>query len=102
MQMPKISNGASGDGIGFTNANDENDSDDEEEIDPGRTISKIKQKLKIVKKTSKRERILHRTMNTIKRKYNRKHEQGHEDDEGVLAKQHVDPVRLLRNPQQFV
>lgn len=81
------------------------------ELDPGRSISKLKQKLKIVKKTSKRERILKRNMNAIKKKYNNKNGIGingggggeyndYEDSE--LAKQHVDPIRLLRDPQQFV
>jgi protein SDA1 len=85
LQMPKI-----------TSVDDEDD-DEEAEQDPGRTISKMKQKLKIVKKTSKRERVLKRSMREVKRKYNRQ-----EKEEELFAKQHVDPIRLLRDPQQFV
>ncbi|KAH9599394.1 putative domain NUC130/133 [Trypanosoma melophagium] len=84
LQMPKIASLDDGNG-------------DEEETDPGRSISRMKQKLKIVKKTSKRQRILKRDMNAVKRKYNKE-----EKEEELFAKQHVDPVRLLRDPQQFV
>ncbi|KPI89086.1 hypothetical protein ABL78_1822 [Leptomonas seymouri] len=83
-QMPKISSVDDEDG-------------EEPEQDPGRAISKMKQKLKIVKKTSKRERVLKRGMRDVKRKYNRE-----EREEELFAKQHVDPIRLLRDPQQFV
>ncbi|CCW65707.1 unnamed protein product [Phytomonas sp. EM1] len=85
MQMPK--------GL---SADDDNDNDAEVQ-DPGRSISKLKQKLKIVKKTAKRDRVLKRTMKNIKRKYDKD-----ERDEELQAKQHVDPIRLLRDPQQFV
>ncbi|KEG14813.1 protein SDA1, partial [Trypanosoma grayi] len=85
LQMPKIA------------SLDDADDDAGEEADPGRAISKMKQKLKIVKKTSKRQRILKREMKSVKRKYDKE-----EKEEEMLAKQHVDPVRLLRNPQQFV
>lgn len=83
LQMPKLSSMRE-------------DSDDED-MDPGRSISKLKQKLKIVKKTSKRDRILKRNVREIKRKYNKE-----EKEEEEFAKQHVDPIRLLRHPQQFV
>ncbi|KPA76291.1 hypothetical protein ABB37_08019 [Leptomonas pyrrhocoris] len=83
LQMPKITS--------------VDDDDDEEEQDPGRTISKLKQKMKIVKKTGKRERVLKRGVREAKRKYNRQ-----EREEELYAKQHVDPIRLLRDPQQFV
>ncbi|CCW69675.1 unnamed protein product [Phytomonas sp. Hart1] len=85
MQMPK--------GL---SADYDNDSDEETQ-DPGRSISKLKQKLKIVKKTAKRDRVLKRTMKGIKRKYDKE-----EREEELHAKQHVDPIRLLRDPQQFV
>ena len=112
MQMPKITSWCAN-GNKATE-NDEDDSLDHDpdahELDPGRSSAKLKQKLKIVKKTSKRERILKRNMNAIKRKYNNKNGLGgnnngneyndYEDSE--LAKQHVDPIRLLRDPQQFV
>ncbi|CBZ25497.1 conserved hypothetical protein [Leishmania mexicana MHOM/GT/2001/U1103] len=84
LQMPRI-----------TSVDDE-DGEDGEEQDPGRTISKLRQKIKIVKKTSKRERVLKRSVRGAKRKYNRQ-----EKEEALFAKQHVDPVRLLRDPQQF-
>ncbi|PBJ71448.1 hypothetical protein BCY84_16789 [Trypanosoma cruzi cruzi] len=84
LQMPKIT------------SLDDDDGEDEA-VDPGREISRMKQKLKIVKKTSKRERILKREMNSIRQKYNKE-----EKAEELLAKQHVDPIRLLRNPHQFV
>lgn len=74
-----------------------NEESDDEAEDPGRTISKMKQKLKIVKKTSKRDRILRRNVREVKRKYNKEQ---HEAE--TVAKQHVDPIRLLRDPQQFV
>lgn len=86
LQMPKISS-----------IDDDADGDDEEDPDPGRTISKLKQKLKIVKKTAKRERILKRSVRGAKRDYNKK-----EKEEELMAKQHVDPIRLLRDPHQFV
>ncbi|GET87694.1 hypothetical protein, conserved [Leishmania tarentolae] len=85
LQMPRI-----------TSVDDE-DAEDAEEQDPGRTISKLKQKIKIVKKTSKRERVLKRSVRGAKRKYDRQ-----EKEEALFAKQHVDPIRLLRDPQQFV
>ncbi|KAG5508603.1 hypothetical protein GH5_06855 [Leishmania sp. Ghana 2012 LV757] len=85
LQMPKIAS-----------VNDEDDEDAEEQ-DPGRTISKLKQKLKIVKKTSKRERVLKRSVRGAKRKYDRQ-----EREEELFAKQHVDPIRILRDPQQLV
>nr|CCM14381.1 hypothetical protein, conserved [Leishmania guyanensis] len=85
LQMPRI-----------TSMNDEG-GEDAEEQDPGRTISKLKQKVKIVKKTSKRERVLKRSVREVKRKYDRQ-----EREEELFAKQHVDPIRLLRDPQQFV
>ncbi|CAJ1007282.1 putative NUC130/3NT domain/SDA1 [Leishmania naiffi] len=85
LQMPRI-----------TSMNDEG-GEDAEEQDPGRTISKLKQKVKIVKKTSKRERVLKRSVRGVKRKYDRQ-----EREEELFAKQHVDPIRLLRDPQQFV
>ncbi|CBH11236.1 hypothetical protein, conserved [Trypanosoma brucei gambiense DAL972] len=84
LQMPKI-----------TSMDSKNEDDDDD--DPGRAISKMKQKLKIKKKTGKRERILKREVGAVKRKYNKE-----EKEEELLAKQHVDPIRLLRNPQQFV
>lgn len=113
MQMPKIASwGANGN---RTNENDDKEEEDNmdqdhdaNQLDPGRSISKLKQKLKIVKKTSKRERILKRNMNAIKKKYNHKNgfegdRTDHNDYEDIeLAKQHVDPIRLLRDPQQFV
>lgn len=74
-----------------------NDESDDDEKDPGRSISKMKQKLKIVKKTSKRDRILRRNVREVKRKYNKE-----ENEAEAIAKQHVDPIRLLRDPQQFV
>lgn len=74
-----------------------NDESDDEVEDPGRTISKMKQKLKIVKKTSKRDRILRRNVREVKRKYSKEQQEAE-----VVAKQHVDPIRLLRDPQQFV
>ncbi|CAD2221604.1 NUC130/3NT domain/SDA1, putative [Angomonas deanei] len=83
LQMPKISS--------------IDDTVDTEEVDPGRDISKMKQKLKIVKKTSKRERILQRNMKSVRRKYNKE-----EKEEEAFAKQHVDPIRLLRDPNGFV
>ncbi|KAG8342360.1 NUC 3NT domain [Trypanosoma vivax] len=86
LQMPKV--------LSMEENKAEND---EEEVDPGRAISKMKQKLKIKKKTGKRERILKREVDTLKRKYNKE-----EKEEELVAKQHVDPVRLLRDPQQFV
>ncbi|CAJ1987931.1 SDA1 [Leishmania donovani] len=85
LQMPRI-----------TSVDDE-DGEGGEEQDPGRTISKLQQKMKIVKKTSKRERVLKRSVRGAKRKYDRQ-----EKEEALFAKQHVDPVRLLRDPQQFV
>ncbi|KAG5508267.1 hypothetical protein JKF63_05523 [Porcisia hertigi] len=85
LQMPKI-----------TSLDDE-DAEDAEEQDPGRTISKLKQKMKIVKKTSKRERVLKRSVRGARRKYDQQ-----EREEELFAKQHVDPIRLLRDPQQFV
>ncbi|CAG9572371.1 conserved hypothetical protein [Leishmania major strain Friedlin] len=85
LQMPRI-----------TSVDDE-DGEDGEEQDPGRTISKLQQKMKIVKKTSKRERVLKRSVRGAKRKYDRQ-----EKEEALFAKQHVDPVRLLRDPQQLV
>ncbi|EPY23626.1 protein SDA1 [Strigomonas culicis] len=84
LQMPKISS-----------VDDENG--DADEGDPGRDISKMKQKLKIVKKTAKRSRILKRDMKAVKRKYDKE-----ETREELFAKQHVDPIRLLRDPQSFV
>lgn len=83
LQMPKLSS--------------MNDNSDDEEQDPGRSISKLKQKLKIVKKTSKRDRVLKRNVRDIKRKYNKE-----EREAEAQMKQHVDPIRLLRDPQQFV
>ncbi|CCD15981.1 unnamed protein product [Trypanosoma congolense IL3000] len=85
LQMPKIS------------SMDDSKGEDDEEIDPGRAISKMKQKLKIKKKTGKRERILKREVTAVKRKYDKE-----EKEEELIAKQHVDPIRLLRDPQQFV
>eukprot|EP00331_Platyophrya_macrostoma_P024633 CAMPEP_0176436722 /NCGR_PEP_ID=MMETSP0127-20121128/18151_1 /TAXON_ID=938130 /ORGANISM="Platyophrya macrostoma, Strain WH" /LENGTH=887 /DNA_ID=CAMNT_0017820123 /DNA_START=41 /DNA_END=2704 /DNA_ORIENTATION=- len=69
---------------------------DEDENDPGRVISKLKQKLKIVKKTKYRERVLDRRMKDSLRKYNKELKA-----EEALAKAHVDPIRLLRDPHQF-
>lgn len=89
MQMPKIASMENHDG--------HDSGGDDDEIDPGRSISKLKQKLKIVKKTAKRERVLERNMRSIKRKYNQA-----QKEEDAMAKQHVDPIRLLRDPQQFV
>ena len=82
MQMPKISS--------------VDDTDDEVEADPGREISKIKQKLKIVKKTKKRERVLDRNVKSARKRYDKE-----KKAEDQLAKQCVDPIRLLRDPQQF-
>lgn len=82
MQMPKISS-----------IDDESDG---EEIDPGRDISKMKQKLKIVKKTKYRERVLDRRVKEKLRKYNKELK-----EEEAIAKQYVDPVRMLRDPHQF-
>lgn len=83
MQMPKISSVDDEDGEG-------------DEQDPGRSISKLKQKLKIVKKTTKRDRVLKRNMKDIKRKYSKS------EKEEEMMKQHVDPIRLLRDPHQLV
>lgn len=83
LQMPKL-----------TSMHEESDEDDQ---DPGRYISKLKQKLKIVKKTSKRDRVLKRNVRDFKRKYNKE-----EQEAEYFAKQHADPIRLLRDPQQFV
>lgn len=82
MQMPKISS--------------IDDESDHEEVDPGRTISKMKQKLKIVKKTKYRERVLDRRMKSTLRKYNKELKQEEE-----IAKQHVDPIRMIRDPHTF-
>lgn len=82
MQMPKISS--------------IDDSSDDEERDPGREISKMKQKLKIVKKTKYRERVLDRRVKASLRKYNKELKA-----EEAVAKAYVDPVRLLRDPHQF-
>ncbi|KAG5481593.1 hypothetical protein LSCM1_05617 [Leishmania martiniquensis] len=91
LQMPRITSVDDGEEGGG------DDAQGAQEQDPGRTISKLKQKLKIVKKTSKRERVLKRSVQSAKRKYNRQ-----EREEEMFAKQHVDPIRFLRDPQQFV
>lgn len=85
LQMPKIS------------SLDDEKLDEDDDADPGRAISKMKQKLKIVKKTAYRDRVLKRNVKEAKRKYNKQ-----EREEEEFAKQHVDPIRLLRDPQQFV
>ena len=84
MQMPKVT------------SVDDTDSDEEEEKDPGRDISKLKQKLKVKKKTKKRQSILDRAVKSKVRKYDKE-----EKEEEAMAKAFVDPVRLLRDPQQF-
>lgn len=83
MQMPKISSV-------------DDDDDDEEERDPGRKISKMKQKLKIVKKTKYRERVLDRKVKSAQKRYSKELR-----EEEAIAKQHVDPIRLLKDPHQF-
>eukprot|EP00656_Telonema_subtile_P002305 TRINITY_DN11013_c0_g3_i2.p1 TRINITY_DN11013_c0_g3~~TRINITY_DN11013_c0_g3_i2.p1 ORF type:complete len:386 (-),score=65.21 TRINITY_DN11013_c0_g3_i2:44-1201(-) len=82
LQLPKVSS--------------VDDSEDEEERDAGRIISKLKQKLKVKKKTKKRTRILGRDVKHHTRKYDKERE-----EEIWMSKQHIDPVRLLRDPQQF-
>lgn len=82
LQLPKVSS--------------VDDSEEEDEKDAGRVISKLKQKLKVKKKTKKRSRILGREVKQEKRRYDK------EEQEAIyMSKQHVDPIRLLRDPQQF-
>jgi protein SDA1 len=83
MQMPKFSSVGS-------------DEDEEDEIDPGRLISRLKHKLKHKAKTVKRERVLKDKVDKLKRRFDK------DRNEAIaLEKQHVDPVRLLQDPQGF-
>jgi protein SDA1 len=84
MQMPKFSTVGS-------------DSDEDDKLDPGRIISKLKHKLKHKGKTVKRERVLKYKVEKQKKRFDHDRNADLERD-----KQLPDPVRLLQDPLGFV